>query len=49
MDRLLDLLAIRGSFIAKVFMGVGAVFVAFYWWQLTVTGGAPVDARTWMG
>ena len=45
LDRLLDLLALRGGFIAKVLWGVGAIFLAFYWWQLTSSGGAPVDAR----
>lgn len=45
MDRLLDLVALRGGFVAKVLWGVGALFVAFYWWQLTSSGTAPVDAR----
>ncbi len=42
---MLDLIALRGGFVAKVLWGLGAVLVAFYWWQLTSTGGAPVDVR----
>lgn len=45
MDRLLDLVALRGGHIGKVFWGLGAVLVAYYWYLLTTSGGAPVDAR----
>lgn len=44
-DRLLDQLALRSFVISRVFWGLGALLVAFYWWQLTSSGGAPVDAR----
>jgi hypothetical protein len=42
--RVLDVLAGRARFIGLVFTGIGIVFAAFYWVQLTSGGGSPVDA-----
>lgn len=33
------------NLVRALFWGISVVFVAFYWWQLTSSGGAPVDAR----
>jgi hypothetical protein len=45
MSRLLDLLALRWWLIHHVLVGLGVVFAAYYWLQLTTTSGAPVDAQ----
>ena len=45
MARVVDLVAARSGFVSKVLTGIGIVFVAYYWWQLTSQGAAPVDAR----
>jgi hypothetical protein len=29
--------------VSKVFLGLGIVLAALYWWQLTTSGGSPVD------
>jgi hypothetical protein len=44
-DRLLDVIALRSGFVNRLFICLGIVLAAFYWWQLTTTGGAPVDLR----
>ncbi|NJD27538.1 MAG: DUF2029 domain-containing protein [Chloroflexi bacterium] len=45
MTRLLALLALRWAFLRKVLVGIGIVFAAYYWLQLTTTTGAPVDTN----
>jgi hypothetical protein len=43
-EQLLDSVAGRARFLGLLFTGIGIVFAAFYWFQLTTTTGAPVDA-----
>jgi hypothetical protein len=33
------------NLVRVAFWALSVLFVAYYWWQLTVSGGAPVDAR----
>lgn len=40
-----ELAARRGSLAWRVLTGLGIAVAVAYWWQLTSTGGAPVDAR----
>jgi hypothetical protein len=47
MTRLLDLLALRWDFAWRVLVGIGIVFAAYYWLQLTTTTGAPVDVHAY--
>ncbi len=47
MSRLLDLAARRARFLSLVFTGVGIVFAAYYWYQLTSTIGLPVDVHAY--
>jgi hypothetical protein len=35
----------RFDIVRKVFWGLGILLVAYYWFQLTTNGGAPVDVR----
>ena len=42
-SRLLFAIARRQWLVSRVFLGLGVVLAAFYWWQLTQTGGSPVD------
>ena len=46
MNRVLDLVAYRLGFLNRLFIGIGILFAAYYWWILTSTdGGLPVDMR----
>lgn len=45
MTALIDLAARRGRFLNLLFTGLGVVLAAYYWYLLTTTTGAPVDAR----
>lgn len=47
MTRLLDLVALRWDFLWRVLVGIGIVFAAYYWLQLTTTTGLPVDVRAY--
>jgi hypothetical protein len=40
-------LAAHSRVISLFFTGLGAILAAFYWWQLTATGGAPVDVHAY--
>jgi hypothetical protein len=42
-DRILDTLADRARFLSLLFTGIGILFAAYYWLQLTTTVGLPVD------
>jgi hypothetical protein len=42
-----DLLARRANLISLFFTGLGVVAAAFYWYQLTSQGGAPVDVHAY--
>jgi hypothetical protein len=44
---LLDLVARRARFLSLLFTGLGIVFAAYYWFQLTSTTGAPVDVHAY--
>lgn len=44
MSWVLDGLAGRARFVGLLFTGIGIVFAAYYWVQLTAGGGQPVDA-----
>ena len=35
------------NLVRALFWGLGVVVVAFYWWQLTQSGGAPVDVHAY--
>jgi hypothetical protein len=43
-NRALNSLARRARFFSLLFTGIGIVFAAYYWLQLTSSGGLPVDA-----
>jgi hypothetical protein len=43
--RLLDAAARRARFVSLLFTGIGIVFAAYYWLQLTTTTALPVDVR----
>ena len=45
MSALRDLTARRGTLTWRVLVGAGVALAVMYWWQLTQTGGSPVDAR----
>ncbi|HXG26493.1 MAG TPA: glycosyltransferase 87 family protein [Candidatus Binatia bacterium] len=45
MTRLLDLVAQRSGFLNRLGIGVGILFVGYYWLILTQTLGLPVDMR----
>ena len=45
--RLLDSLVVRWWFWRRVLVGLGIVFAAYYWLQLTTTTGAPVDVHAY--
>ena len=45
MTRLLDLLAQRSGFLNRLFVGIGILFAAYYWYLLTRDVGLPVDMR----
>ncbi len=47
MSHLLDLLAGRARFFSLLFRGIGIVFAAYYWYQLTATTGLPVDVHAY--
>ena len=47
MSRLLDLLAGRARFFSLLFTGIGILFSAYYWYQLTATTGLPVDVHAY--
>jgi Glycosyltransferase family 87 len=46
-SRLLDLLAGRARFLSLLFTGIGIVFAAYYWYQLTATTALPVDVHAY--
>ncbi len=46
-DRLLDLVALRWPLVRLFLVGIGVVFAAFYWFQLTATPGSAVDAHVY--
>lgn len=47
MSRLLDRLAGRARFFSLLFTGIGIVFAAYSWYQLTATTGLPVDVHAY--
>lgn len=47
MTALLDLAARRARFVSLLFTGIGIVFAAYYWYQLTATLGLPVDVHAY--
>lgn len=47
MTALLDLAARRARFVSLLFTGLGIVFAAYYWLQLTTTTGLPVDVHAY--
>jgi hypothetical protein len=46
-SRLIDRLAARARFFSLLFTGIGIVFAAYYWYQLTATTGLPVDVHAY--
>jgi len=46
-DRALDAAARRRWFISRLFTGIGILFAAYYWLQLTTTTGLPVDVHAY--
>lgn len=47
MTALLDLAARRARFVSLLFTGLGILFAAYYWLQLTTTTGLPVDVHAY--
>jgi hypothetical protein len=46
-NRLLDALLARSRLISLFFTGLGVMLAIFFWWQLTSTGGKPVDVHAY--
>jgi hypothetical protein len=46
-DRILDIVAVRAWFVSRLFLGIGILFAAYYWIQLTTSTMAPVDVHAY--
>ena len=47
LTRLADAYVARVRLVSLFFTGLGVLFAIFYWWQLTSTGGQPVDVHAY--
>jgi hypothetical protein len=47
LDRLIDAYLARSKLVSLFLTGLGVLFAIFYWWQLTSTGGQPVDVHAY--